>query len=66
MLAHLKSFLNLENYSHFILSYTFFFKDRNVFLLISLGVCKPGAQDFGFNEPASPSLIVLMCHGCII
>lgn len=63
MLAHLRSFLNLENCSYFIFSYNFF-KDRNVFLLISLGVYILRFQEFSISGPVSPSLIVMMRHGC--
>lgn len=58
-----KIFLNLENCSYFIFSYNFF-KDRNVFLLISLGVYILRFQEFSISGPVSPSLIVLMRHGC--
>lgn len=55
MLAHLKSFLNLQNCSHFIFSCNFF-KDRNVFLIISLGVFTARSQDFNITSMASKYL----------
>lgn len=50
-----KALFNLGNCSYFIFSYNFS-KDRDVFLVISLGICIPESQDFSTDEPGSPSL----------